>query len=197
MNTRLNLSVRLWVVMLALLLMPKLSNIVLAMEPKLKQIQTKIERDFKVVHHIATQEFSMLSRDRVMIFDVRGQAEYDVSHIEGAIRIDPNMSPYAFMHIYSNTLNGKIIVFYCSVGRRSSAFASSVNTLVKKSGVTGSYNLAGGLFQWHHEERLLMQNGKPTNAIHPYNWFWSRLISNKNAIRYLPEKPIPSTTSTF
>ncbi len=181
------------VAMPAVLLAAIAGGAVLAMEPELTKIHAKIERDYDNVEHIDAEAFSALNRDRVVVFDVRKEGEYDVSHIEGAVRVDPGVSPDAFFDAHGNALRGKTAVFYCSVGRRSSALASRVNDLVETNGATGSYNLVGGLFQWRNEERTLVREGGATTAIHPYNIYWGRLISDKSAIRYAP-KIIPSRT---
>jgi len=158
-----------------------------AKEPRLAKIHKKIKADYNDVHHIEADAFSALDRDNLIIFDVRKQSEYDVSHIDGAIRVDPAIHPDEFARIFGDRLEGKTAVFYCSVGKRSSGLASRVAGVIDENGANASYNLTGGLFQWRNEARPLVQDAQTkTRFIHPYNNYWGRLINDKSAIRYTP-----------
>ena len=37
-------------------------------------------------------------------------------------------------------------------------------------------NLKGSIFKWANEGRPLVQDGKPTHQVHPYNKYWGRLL---------------------
>ncbi|MEL7517683.1 MAG: rhodanese-like domain-containing protein [Pseudomonadota bacterium] len=158
---------------------------VIAMEPQLSKIHKRIEADYADVSHIEAETFAALNDSDVVIFDVREPAEFAVSHIEGAIQVDPGIKPEAFATLYGDKLSGKTAVFYCSVGRRSSALAERVADVLPETGAAASYNLVGGLFQWRNDSRpLTTMGGAPTDAIHPYNNHWGRLIEDKTAITY-------------
>lgn len=157
-----------------------------ANEAKLDKIHKKIERDFANVEHIDADSFAALDPDEIIVFDVRQPSEYAVSHIDGAIRVDPGASADDFIAAHGDFLAGKTAVFYCSVGRRSSAFAARVDNMLTDHGVQASYNLQGGLFSWSNDGRALMQDAEATTAIHPYNAYWGRLIVNKETIQYTP-----------
>ena len=159
-----------------------------AQQAELTKIHKKIERDYKNVEHINADEFETLDPETTIVFDVRKRSEYAVSHIDGAIRVNPSIRAKDFIEQYGDEVSGKTVVFYCSVGRRSSNLAERVDSKLADQGVTESYNLIGGVFQWHNEDRTLMsQTGTETNAIHPYNNRWGKLISEKSAISYKPE----------
>lgn len=161
---------------------------IVAMEPELGKIHRKIVSDYQHVEHIDGQGFEALDPSELVVFDVREPAEFDVSHLEGAIQIDPGIRPEAFMDQFGDAISGKTIVFYCSVGRRSSNLAERLDTVLAANGNDASYNLTGGLFQWHNEDRPVMtETGGTTRAIHPYNNHWGRLIDDKAAISYRPE----------
>ena len=162
-------------------------GVVVAMEPELTKIHKKIEAKYASVEHIDGDDYAKLDPSQIVVFDVRERSEFDVSHLDGAVQVDPGISADAFAEQYKEQLNGKTVVFYCSVGRRSSKLADRVDGVLAQYGASASYNLIGGLFQWRNEERSLMsQAGGTTDAIHPYNAFWGRLIEDKSAIRYRP-----------
>jgi len=130
-----------------------------------------------------------MSVDDVIVFDVRKEKEFAVSHIDGSIRIDPDTSADEFAAQYADQLKDKTVVFYCSVGRRSSALASRVDSIIENSDAAASYNLTGGVFSWRNQERSLVdQSLQTTTKVHPYNFFMGRLIEDKKAISYKPLK---------
>jgi hydroxyacylglutathione hydrolase len=74
------------------------------------------------------------------IVDVRRHSEWDEGHIEGAIHIYLGRLPERLQEIPE----GKSVVLQCKTGTRSS-FAASV---LQKAGITGVYNLLGGIDAW-------------------------------------------------
>jgi rhodanese-related sulfurtransferase len=151
----------------------------------------KIHRDivtkYSDVKHLSAVEFQGMGKSAVVVFDVREVDEFAVSHINGAVRVDPDIELAEFANKYAVQLAGKTAVFYCSVGRRSSDLLSQLNGMLKTNGAVAAYNLNGGVFRWHNEQRPLMnENQQKTAFIHPYNFYWGRLIDNRSAIRYKP-----------
>ena len=166
---------------------------VIAMEPELAKIHKKIVKDYDNVEHIDADAYQSLDAEKTVVFDVRKQSEFDVSHLDGAIRVDPNIKANEFIEQFGEQVEGKTVVFYCSVGRRSSMLAERVDNVLAEQGNTKSYNLIGGVFQWHNEDRPLTSiNGNATDAVHPYNNFWGRLITDKSSIRFKPDTEQPS-----
>lgn len=160
-----------------------------SMEPELDKIHGEIEASFDLVEHINADEFLALDPSQIVVFDVREPDEYAVSHLATAVQLDPNIDADTFFDEYNSLLPGKIAVFYCSVGWRSSELAQRVDEVLTNEGVAGSYNLAGGLFKWHNEARPLMSPTKAaTNSIHPYDSFWGKLIEDQTSIDYGHEK---------
>ena len=162
-------------------------GVMLSAKPELAKVHEEIERDYDNVEHIDANTFSQLNARDVVLFDVRDPEEYAVSHLRGAVRVDPNISEAEFQTLYADLLAGKKAVFYCSVGRRSSDLAERVAHIVEQSTESAPINLIGGIFQWSNEKRTLMgPNGYETDAVHPYNDYWGRLIENPDVIRYFP-----------
>ncbi len=73
------------------------------------------------------------------------------------------------------------------VGYRSSNMAE---ILVNQSPAHSSENVANlryGLFGWHNQQRKLVNGKSPTDLIHPYNFWWGRLIERRESTSYKPK----------
>ncbi|MDM3870719.1 rhodanese-like domain-containing protein [Porticoccus sp. W117] len=157
--------------------------VLLANKPRLEDIHQTILADYRNVEHISAEQLKALEPGELVIFDVREDSEFLVSHMDGALQVEPGLSADEFMDQYGNQLVGKTAIFYCSVGRRSSALISDLAP--RLSVTTKAYNLSGGLFQWHNQGRELVNDeGEMIQAIHPYNRYWGQLIVDKSAIRF-------------
>ncbi len=152
----------------------------------LAAVEAKVASEFPMLTHMAPDALAaMVSEGKpVVIFDVREEAEYAVSHLSGAQRVAPNSDPAAFAASVAETANGKTVVFYCSVGMRSSRLASKAAPLLMSQGAASVNNLRGGIFRWSNEGRPLEKGaaapGKASNSgvpVHPYNASWGRLIA--------------------
>jgi len=165
------------------------SAIETAKDPLVK-IHANIIKDYPQIPHISRKELQSrlaLPSNNLLILDTRPIKEYDVSHIEGAIQINPNTTPQEFEEQFGNQLSGKTIIVYCSVGRRSTQLGDRLTPIISRSEAVQFYNLEGGLFSWHNDRRKLVNASGNTDAIHPYNLFWGRLIQNKGQISYIPK----------
>lgn len=107
-----------------------------------------------------------------VLLDVRTTDEYNVSHLEGAIRIDPETSDFSAL---DSLRDGSPIVTYCSVGYRSAAMADRL----RKAGFSNVSNLRGSIFQWANEGRPLYRDGARVEKVHPYDKIWGRLLDPK------------------
>lgn len=160
------------------------ANLSLAMDERLEKIQFKLVREYLNVSHINASQFSKMNVETTVVFDVREKEEFAVSHITGAIQLDPKQKVDEFLARYNNEIQGKTVVFYCSVGRRSSAMVSKLQEKLEQTGVVAAFNLTGGLFNWRNENKPLVSGGHETDLIHPYNFYWGRLVHDNDAISY-------------
>jgi rhodanese-related sulfurtransferase len=103
------------------------------------------------------------------ILDVRRPAEFAVSHLAGATRVDPGAKAAALSPVIATN---RPVVVYCSVGYRSSELARRL----MKAGVTNVFNLEGSIFQWANEGRPLTGANGPATKVHPYNDRWGALL---------------------
>lgn len=151
----------------------------------LATIHDAIEREFTNVSHIQSDDLSALNPKDVILFDVREPSEFAVSHLKGAIRINPEISTQDFIENFSDITDGKTAIFYCSVGQRSSVLADRVQRALVSSGAKAAYNLEGGIFKWHNENRLLYtSDATPTEYVHPYNPIWGDFVKDQEHTRY-------------
>ena len=131
---------------------------------------------FPSVQQISTQELSAWLKEgrkpAPVVLDVRTQAEFDVSHLPGARRVDPEAKAADVLPMLEK---GRPEVTYCSVGYRSSAMADRL----RKAGVAQVSNLEGSIFQWANEGRPLEADGKPASKVHPYNATFGKMLDDQ------------------
>lgn len=144
----------------------------------------KLEKNYKQVSHITAQRLSEMDDDSYLVFDVREADEFAVSHLEGAIWVDPDMNPDAFYSAYGAQASGKMIVLYCSVGVRSTRLAQRLLSTQSGEDAAPIYNLENGIFGWHNESRPLSAQNGATDFVHPYNRLWGRMVNRKDLRRY-------------
>ena len=130
-------------------------------------VKARIRKEFPAVPQISTGDLAAkLGTEKPLLLDVRTQAEFDVSHIAGARRVEPGATPDL------GVARDTPIVTYCSVGYRSSAVAQRL----REAGYTRVQNLEGSIFQWANEGRPLVRDGKPATLVHPFDRKWGRLL---------------------
>ena len=138
-------------------------------------LKTSLRHKFPKVEWISTNELAdwLANKKRPVpvLLDVRTTDEWNVSHIAGARRVDPNAS-------VERAANGVAketpIVTYCAVGYRSGEIAERL----RAAGFTNVHNLEGSIFQWANEHRPLVRGEERVSQVHPYNSFWGRLLSD-------------------
>jgi rhodanese-related sulfurtransferase len=146
-----------------------------------------VARRWPEIGHITPAALDgLMAKRAAVVFDVRTPQEYAVSHLPGAIHVDPGMSARDFLEQYGGEIKGKTAVFYCSVGVRSSRLAEKVDEGLKRRGATAVDDLAGGVFAWHGEGRPLVDAKGPTDFVHPYDATWGRLLARPELARTAP-----------
>ena len=115
-----------------------------------------------------------------VVLDVREPDEFAVSRLPGAVRIPPDADIETFTQVVGDSLADKRVLFYCSVGQRSSKLASRMEDAVREAGGLGVANLRGGIFRWHGAYGQLVNADGPVDRIHPYNAVWGKLMPRKN-----------------
>ena len=153
----------------------------------LQDVQDDVARRWPALTHLPAEKLTeLMAANAVALFDVREEAEYQVSHIPGAVRIDPGITREDFMARFGTAAKDKNAVFYCSVGVRSSKLATRVAEDLKAGGARAVYDLAGGIFAWHRDERPLTDAKGPTQFVHPNSKSWGSVLSRPDLLRMEP-----------
>ncbi len=158
-------------IVLALILLFVLARPTFAQGIRWTIVNWKVRHDFPQVKRIdpqATAEWLQDSkRPRPVLLDVRTKAEYEVSHLHGAQRVEPGSAASAI-----DLPRDRPIITYCSVGYRSGAFAEKL----REAGYTNVQNMSGSIFQWANEGRPIERDGERATKVHPYNDRWRSLL---------------------
>lgn len=139
-------------------------------------VNRMIVSDFPGVHHISTDSLAAwladTSRTAPMLLDARKPEEYAVSHLHGAVQVDPDATDFSFLDSLDRSTP---IVAYCSVGYRFSGLAERL----QEAGFTRVLNLKGSIFQWANEGRPVYREEKEVKQVHPYDKLWGRLLNKE------------------
>jgi len=132
---------------------------------------------FPKVEWITTAELAMWLADKQrpqpLLFDVRTLAEWEVSHLPGARRVDPTAPAET---VTAGLAKETPIVTYCAVGYRSGQLATGLRAI----GFSNVRNLEGSIFEWANEHRPLVRDeAEPVKVVHPYNGLWGRLLAEE------------------
>jgi rhodanese-related sulfurtransferase len=118
-------------------------------------------------------------RARPVVLDARTEDEYAVSHLEGAVRIDPYKPSLRPLRGFSKDT---AIVTYSSVGYRGARVAD----FLTRQGYTQVSNLEGGVFRWANGGRPVFRQDRPTADVHPYDPTWGLLLESDYRIKAPP-----------
>jgi rhodanese-related sulfurtransferase len=151
----------------------------------LAAIHADIVTDYKNVAQLSPEDYLKRDKTNVLLLDIREPEEYAVSRIPGAVWVNPNASAETAL-IQMGDVRGKEIIVYCSVGRRSSAFAEREQAALMDMGAASVSNLENGIFGWHNERRELEDAGGKTDVVHPFNGVWKRYVKRDEKARYTP-----------
>ena len=142
-------------------------------EQLLSEMVQEVHDTFPQVATISTEELAQWladpHRDPPQLLDVREKEEYSVSHLPGALRVDPE----ADAAVLAATLDpNRPVILYCSVGYRSSALALRLSTAMRQA----PRNLAGSIFKWANEGRPLVNTSGQTQTVHTYNNHFGNMV---------------------
>jgi len=140
----------------------------------LPALAAALAADYPTITHIAPPKLQakMMDPHRLCLLDARTPEEFAVSHLPGALRVDPEARPDDVVAALGTGTKDADVVVYCSVGVRSTRLAARAAPALHAAGVCTVANLAGGIFAW-------AASGAPLNAarhVHPYDAVWGRLL---------------------
>ncbi len=99
-------------------------------------------QDQSIIKSIDAEELKSLTKNDIILLDVRTPAEYENGKIEGALTIDYRSSE--FKSELSKLDNSKEIIVYCAAGGRS----TRASNMLKDLGFKTIYNYTGGFNDW-------------------------------------------------
>ena len=139
-----------------------------------------IERTHRV-ENLATDELAAMlaSQEPPLLFDIRTAVEYEMSRIATAVHLDPDTGPDDFSARYGTLLAERELVFYCSVGQRSSELLDRVESVCRKARAKSSRNLRGGIFRWYNESKPVFDASGLTDDIHEFDPIWSMMLKRR------------------
>ncbi len=106
-------------------------------------------------------------RTELIRLDARSAAEFAVSRIPGARRLDARLEASLPKHA--------AMVVYCSVGYRSAQAARRL----RGAGFADVRNLDGGIFHWSNAGRPLIDDAGAARVVHPYAPPWGLLLDHE------------------
>ncbi|MDA8021215.1 MAG: rhodanese-like domain-containing protein [Thermoanaerobaculia bacterium] len=137
---------------------------------RLAFIKNRVRLQFPSAPQLSTEALArrLDVGEEIVLLDVREPEEYAVSHLPGAVRVDPGAHP-ALPEGVDSSLP---VVAYCSVGWRSSHWVEGL----RSQGID-AMNLEGSIFQWVAEDRPLKRDEETVYVVHPYSRAWSWLVN--------------------
>ena len=139
-------------------------------------LKQSLRHRFPRVEWITTEQLADWLADKnrppPVLLDVRTEEEWNVSHLPGARRVDPNAS---VEQAAAGSAKETPIVTYCAVGYRSGELARKF----RAAGFTNVRNLEGSIFQWANEHRPLAREDEAVTTVHPYSSLWGRLLNDE------------------
>jgi rhodanese-related sulfurtransferase len=167
-----------WLIVLLVLVLPLLVGAgvaLLAGRPiAFEVVRRMAARRFPEVHWIDPEGLATwqadASRARPVLLDARTADEYAVSHLRGALRMDPYRP---LLRPLRGMPKDTAIVVYSSVGYRGARLAHWLG----RQGYNNVTAMSGSIFEWANQGRPLERNGGPVTQVHPYDDSWKYLLS--------------------
>lgn len=121
----------------------------------------------------------------VVLLDARSAQEFAVSHLPGAVHIDPDAGPDAIMSKVGKLAGGKTVVIYCTRFQRSRLMADTLLYRLEDAGARQVVTLKGGLLGWANDGRWMRDHrGVLTAAVHPFTQELARDVRRADTVRY-------------
>ncbi len=113
-----------------------------------------------------------VNRPPPLLIDARAPDQFALSHIDGAVNIDPAQPDLAQLEHVRRDLP---LVVYDGPG---AVGAAMVRGLVA-AGFSRVSNLDGGLFRWVNQDHPIVNDKGPATKVTPLNWGWGRLLKSR------------------
>lgn len=112
------------------------------------------------------------NRPPPLLVDARPDEQFALSHIDGAVQLDPTDPDISQLRVVSRETP---VVIYDGPG----VLGAGIAPALMEEGFTRVSNLEGGLFRWANEGYPLVNADGPAARVHPINWKWGRLLKGR------------------
>lgn len=142
--------------------------------PTLDDVKASIQEQYPGVRTITADDLQAMlaSENPPQLLDVREPEEYAISHLPGALRVDPGAGPE---DVFSELDPDRPVVAYCSVGYRSAVLIDRLQPLW----ASPMFNLEGAIFAWANQGRPLVNREGPVRRVHPFDARWGQLLEEE------------------
>ncbi len=128
---------------------------------------------FRAVRQVTPDELVAWMKDPnrppPLLIDARPSEQFVVSHIDGAVNLDPAAPDLAPLRNVSREIP---VVVYDGPG----VVGAAMVVALQGAEFTRVSNLDGGLFRWANEGYPVVTGSGPTDTVHPINVWWGRLL---------------------
>ncbi len=131
------------------------------------------------VPFISVDSLQALDSSSYLLLDTRSRAEYEVSHIPGAVWVGQKFDPQRLPDLEED----QNLITYCSVGKRSEDLGAAIS---EEYGSVQVRNLYGGIFEWVNRGYSVVDEGTPTDSVHAYDKKWGVWLKKGKKV-YRPE----------
>ncbi len=173
--------------LLAVLGLAALSTFAPAQAQTAAQVQSKLLEPPQISAGTLAKQMTALGR-KVLIFDTRSKPEYLVSHLKGAIWVDSERSPDTFVAKLGVKAKGADIVFYCTMGARSAAYALQVMDALSHMGARRVSVLENGIIGWANAGLTLVDSKGVTKFVHTYDQETAKNLRKPELARFEPRR---------
>ena len=122
----------------------------------------------------------------LIVLDVRGANEYAISHLEGSVRVGPEVDAAQIRRLLRGKLRGATVVFYCTAGVRSEAIAQKSEPLLRAAGARSVASLSDGIIGWSNAGLPLVDRNGRTQLVHTFDQQTARLLFEPSRARFEP-----------
>ena len=136
-------------------------------------VQRVTDRKFPTIQPLDADDLARWRADSTraqpVLLDARSGAEFGLSHLRGASRVDPREPGLKAIAAFPRDTP---VVVYSRVGYRSARVA----LWLQRHGFRTVFDLTGGIFGWANDARPMEAGGRAVLQVHPYSTTWGRLL---------------------
>ena len=140
-------------------------------------LRQAIHLKFRGVRQVPPEELVAWMRDPdrppPLLVDARPEDQFTMSHIQGAVRLDP-VKPD--LEVFTHVSRDQPLVVYDAAGVMGTAMVQGLN----QAGFSRVSNLDGGIFRWANEAHPIVSDSGSATKVYPVNWWWGRLLKARH-----------------